>query len=185
MTGDLNQGDRTAMPKGERRAWGGIGRALEKYLSVLSLIIAIVSVTISVRNFNRDEERVSADFMLRFNELLDGGVSAKLLGALEENENQPVLKERGGQFSELDVERLLGQFELLATACDHHLISEDMAYDAFSYYVETAFKNKEITAFLADIRKEEPGYYEGFDQLAKRFIARETREAGQKTNKTH
>jgi hypothetical protein len=144
------------------------------------MIVALISVTISVRNSKSDEQRVSADFMLRFDELLDSGASAKLLGAIEES--QPILKEHGGQFSELDVERLLGQFELLANACNHHLISEEMVYDAFSYYVEIAFKDKEITAYLADIRQEEPDYYEGFDELAKRFMATEAR---QKTNRAH
>ena len=166
------------MPKGETHASDGVSHAFGKYLSVFlsifSLIIAITSVTISVRNSKSDEQRVSADFMLRFDGLLDSGASAKLLGALEED--QPIFKGHGGQFSDLDVERLVGQFELLASACDHHLIDEDMAYDAFSYYVEKTFTNKEISTFLADIRKEEPDYYEGFDQLAKRFIATEARQ---------
>jgi hypothetical protein len=60
-------------------------------------------------------------------------------------------------------------FELLDNAYEHHLISQDMVYDGFSYDLEKAYENKEIQEFIRSVRQQEHEAtdYDGFEALAK------------------
>jgi hypothetical protein len=79
------------------------------------------------------------------------------------------LKQKGGAFSDADLDDYLVMFELLDNAYKHHLITQDMVYDAFSYDLEKAYENKEIQEFIKSVgqQEHEVSDYEGFEALAK------------------
>ena|ERR1700688_2888071 len=142
-------------------------------ISVASLMISIAAVWYSRGMFSTDEKRTSADFMLRFTEMLEAGRNDELLDAIENGDK--LLKENDGVFSDHDFGKLLDAFELLATVYYHHLINNAMLYEAFSVDVESTFRNEEVVAYLAEVRKDDPDFYEGFERLARDFIRQDER----------
>lgn len=65
------------------------------------------------------------------------------------------------------------EWELLNQLREYKLISEDMAYDAFSYDVEATWQNKEIKQYIAAARKDnnDPDLYGGFTDLTSHYLA--------------
>jgi hypothetical protein len=65
---------------------------------------------------------------------------------------------------------LLGHFESLGRYVKNKMISFDLAYNTFSYYVEKTYEHKQIKAYLAD--NDNRDTYEDFPYLYKRFKRR-------------
>jgi hypothetical protein len=46
-----------------------------------------------------------------------------------------------------------------------------MLYNAYSYAVEKTHDNSEVQAYLKEIRKDDPSFYNGFEELAKAMVS--------------
>jgi hypothetical protein len=145
-------------------SWENFSRFL-RILEVLAIIIGIIFAGIQVKAM-RDMQ--SAQLMLEFNTNLDNGKNAKIIETIENN--GPILKNNGGQFSGPDVDGYLSTYELLSNAWDFGLINDTMLYNAFNYDLVRTYQNKEIQSYLVEIRKENPLFFAGFENLAKSLL---------------
>lgn len=136
-----------------------------RVIEVFAVVIGIIFAGIQVKAM-RDMQ--SAQLMLEFNTSLDNGNNAKIIEAIEKNE--PLLQDNGGLFSSPDIDRYLSTYELLSNAWVFGLINDTMLYNAFNYDLTKTYKNKEIRSYLAEIRKENPLFFAGFENLAKSLL---------------
>lgn len=141
----------------------------------VTYIVTIVGVVIAVLNFYHIKKIESARLIIEFdNHFINNKKNFEIMDKIDERK-YPILKLNGGTILSGDLERYLGEFELMNNFYDNRLISEEMLYDSYSYYIEEAYKNKEIIDYIKQIRLAEksPDLYLGFEQLAKKFLATE------------
>jgi hypothetical protein len=105
--------------------------------------------------------------MIKFNDQLSTPTNARLISALENN--KPIFKENGGEFTSTDVDLYLSEYELLNNVWDDGLISDEMLYNAFSYSTIKTTDNVEIKAYLQQERKTDSLIFAGFQRLAESF----------------
>jgi len=147
--------------------WKLFSRIL-RLLEVGAIIGGVIFVMIQIRDFRNSQ---SAQLMLEFNKDLNSDINASLITAIEEN--KPILKENGGEFTATDIDRYLGAYELLNNVSEAGLISDDMLYNAFSYDIIKTYQNKEIQDYLSKIRQENNSFFLGFELLAQDLIKAE------------
>lgn len=141
-------------------------------LQNIAHIVTIVGVILAVLNFWHLKKIESAKLLIEFDkQLRNGPTYSKILDVIADG--KPLFRENGGKFSVADVDRYLGELELLNNFYDNKLISEEMLYDTFSYDIEKAYCNEEIKQYLKDLRKTEnqPDLFMGFEELSKKFLA--------------
>jgi hypothetical protein len=141
---------------------------------IVGLAISTVSLTVSLMiaasTLHGQRERTSADLMLKFDDDLGAGKNSPLLDAIENGDK--VLKEDGGKFSDVDLDQLLGVYELIADTNRDGLISDRMVYDAFSYDLSQVYANAEVQKYVTKCAKEDPTIYDGYRALGRRFADR-------------
>lgn len=140
--------------------WELFSRIL-RILEVIAIIGGVIFTVIQIRDLRNSQ---SAQLMLNFNDELNSDINANLITAIEEN--KPILKENGGDFSTTDIDRYLGIYELLNNVSEVGLISDDMLYNAFSYGIVKTYQNKEIQNYLSKIRQEDEFFFRGFGLLS-------------------
>jgi hypothetical protein len=64
-----------------------------------------------------------------------------------------------------DIEDHVGFLDSIGTFVHSGILEPNLVWELFSHYVESAHDSKEISAYLAEIRTEEPGYYSDFEWL--------------------
>ena len=144
---------------------------LEKVLrlvEVFAIVGGVIFAGVQIRDLRNDQ---SAQLMLEFNKELNSDLNANLITAIEEN--KPILKNSGGEFTTTDVDRYLGVYELLNTVSITGLISDDMLYNAFAYDILKTYQNGEIKSYLAKIRQEDSSFFRGVDALAEDLLKAE------------
>ena len=115
----------------------------------------------------------SADFIFRFDDGIYRSSLSQIRIAIESG--KPILKEDGGKFTADDLERYLDIYETMHDVFKEGLMSENMIDSAYGHVLEKAYHNAEIQMYLAKIRKQDPDFYSGFEELAKLIIARNPR----------
>jgi hypothetical protein len=98
------------------------------------------------------------------------GVSSDLIYAIATNET-PLLTENKGKFTDEQLDNYLVGYELLDQAYSQGLITKDMLSVAFSYDIERAYQNNEVTSFIHEARQDnrDDSIYQGFESLAQLF----------------
>lgn len=147
--------------------WGQIKKML-RTVEVLAVVGGVIFAGIQIKDW-RDSQ--SAQLMLEFNKELNSDLNANLITAIEEN--KPILKESGGEFTTTDVDRYLGAYELLNNISIAGLISDDILYNAFAYDIVKTYQNKEIQNYLTKIRQEDNSFFRGFGALAQDILKAE------------
>ncbi len=147
--------------------WELFSRIL-RILEVVAIIGGVIFAMIQIRDLRNSQ---SAQLMLEFNKDLNSDINSSLITAIEEN--QPILKESGGEFTTTDIDRYLGIYELINNVSEAGLISDDMLYNAFSYDIVKTYQNKEIQDYLSKIRQEDSSFFRGFGLLAEDLIKAE------------
>lgn len=139
------------------------------------LFIATVALTvIAYSQLKALREQANADFLLRFNrEFFDNETNQKIITAIEEN--KPLLKENGGEFTCYQVDDYLGYYEMMAHYEKKSFIDFEMIDEMFGHYISLAWQSNEINKYIAQLRNEtnDARYYKPFEDLATRVIALE------------
>ena len=147
--------------------WETLEKAL-RLVEVFAIVGGVIFAGVQIRDLRNDQ---SAQLMLEFNKELNSDLNANLITAIEEN--KPILKNSGGEFTTTDVDRYLGVYELLNTVSISGLISDDMLYNAFAYDILKTYQNGEIKSYLAKIRQEDSSFFRGVDALAEDLLKAE------------
>jgi len=139
-----------------------------RIIEVLAIVGGVIFAGVQIRDLRNTQ---SAQLMLEFNKELNSDLNANLITTIEEN--KPILKNDGGEFTTTDVDRYLGAYELLNNVSIAGLISDDMLYNAFAYDIMKTYQNKEIQNYLARIRQEDNSFFRGFEALAQDILKAE------------
>lgn len=139
-----------------------------RIIEVVAIVGGVIFAGVQIRDLRNDQ---SAQLMLEFNKELNSDLNANLITAIEDN--KPILKESGGEFTTTDIDRYLGVYELLNTVSITGLISDDMVYNAFAYDILKTYQNQEIKNYLAKIRQEDSSFFRGVDALAEDLLKAE------------
>src|SRR3989344_4438892 len=134
-------------------------------VTILGIIIAVISLIVSVYTFRQQKGIDSARLMLDFNKELSSDRNSQIITAIENR--QPVFRENGGLFTSTEIDNYLGIYELMNNVHEAHLITDDMLYNTFSYIFVKTYQNKEITKYLEQVRKDDQTLFYGSENLAK------------------
>ncbi len=133
-------------------------------------IIATLFLTVGLSLWNgfQQSRRESADLMIKFNQMLNSGGSRLIMKELDMHGDLNHIHVSG---EDLDgaMDDFLNDYELLNAAYDYKLIGRDMAWDAFSYELETALHDPKIPQYIADSKRVEADMYDGVLDLARSF----------------
>lgn len=84
-------------------------------------------------------------------------------------DDKPILKEHGGLFNGDDLDNYLILFNWADAANKSGILSNEMVYNLHSDLLLNSYNNQEIRTYVSDLQKENPYYYLGFVELAKRM----------------
>ena len=101
-----------------------------RLVEVFAIVGGVLFAGVQIRDLRNSE---SARLMLDFNTELNSDLNANLITAIEDN--KPIFKENGGEFTSTDVDRYLGIYELLNRVSVVGLLHDDMLYNAFAYNI--------------------------------------------------
>src|ERR1700693_4420507 len=145
---------------------------LAEWIAILSGVVTIVTLPIVIYqlfDIKKAKYDRSTQLLGIFDQEFYSGANLDVRHAIKRK--GPLLKEHGGPITDEQLEDYLDVFEVLSDAYDRHLIEKDMLYTYESYYFEETYQNKEVQEYLSEARKEDPDFYQGFEELAKRFLA--------------
>jgi hypothetical protein len=151
-------------PELQRRVLAARGDRRSAILNFAQTIGIIGTLLFYIWTQHVQSVRTSADLMLAFEGRLTSGKSEAVVMALEMNGNLDKTN-----VDDEAIDDFLGKYELLAAAYSHNLIDREMAYDAFSYDLETALRDAKVKRFLLDARHDEGDFYDGVLKLAEAF----------------
>lgn len=84
-------------------------------------------------------------------------------------DDKPILKEHGGLFNGDDLDNYLILFNWADAANKSGVLSNEMVYNLHSDLLLNSYNNQEVRTYVSDLQKENPYYYLGFVDLAKRM----------------
>lgn len=88
--------------------------------------------------------------------------------ALEENDK--LLVENGGKFSDVEMDGYLGFFDTLARLLDKNILDYNLIDESYGYYIKETYDNKEIKDYIAWVdQKYGKDVYQGFKKLGKKI----------------
>jgi hypothetical protein len=88
-----------------------------------------------------------------------------IISAIEHD--KPILIEHGGGFDDTQLDNYLGDFELIRSAFEQNLLTEDELCTSFSYFATRAANNREVHDYIEEERKTDRGFYGGFTKIVK------------------
>ncbi len=103
------------------------------------------------------------DLSMRYYDLLNSSTNRQIYIAIEHN--KPLFNTNGGKFNSDQTDDYLGYLHDVGQALNRGLLDNDNVCSSFSDMTEKTWDNKEIQTYLSAIRKQDPTYFLGFDDL--------------------
>jgi hypothetical protein len=69
-----------------------------------------------------------------------------IISAIENN--QPILTENGGKYTDAQLDNYLGDFDTIDQVYSEGLLTQDQLCSSFSYYVASTSENKEVQKYM-------------------------------------
>jgi hypothetical protein len=88
-----------------------------------------------------------------------------IISAIEHE--KPILVEHGGSFDDAQLDNYLGDFELIRSAFEQNLLTEDELCTSFSYFTTLTANDREVQKYIEEERKTDSGFYGGFTKIVK------------------
>jgi len=86
------------------------------------------------------------------------------------NDNQKILTEDGGKYSDVQLDDYIGFFDTLSGLVDRGILDYNLVDENFGYYIKEAYDNQEIKSYVKDVEKVSGSdIYVGFETLGKRI----------------
>jgi hypothetical protein len=147
---------------------------IQNIVVIAGVVIALLQLQIQGNTLQATKEIESGKFILEFSRNIDNQKYTELVSAIQDNnENFPILKNRGGKFTESDLEDYIGNFETIGELESRKLIDMNMAFNEFSYSVEKAWCNKNIRNHIDQARKSNSYFFINFETLALEFLKKD------------
>jgi hypothetical protein len=130
---------------------------------LLSLIGLLISLIFASR-IARSQNTIALNTMV-FND----PINVLIMGAIAADE--PILKEHGGTFLSVQLDKYLGDFETVATVYNEKLFTREQLDDHFSEFIEKLGQNCEVVEYLnLEMNRD---YFGGLRSLIKLYVPTE------------
>jgi hypothetical protein len=124
--------------------------------------------------------------VLKLRDTLDGLQYKNISDEIQNNTSSYVLlKDRGGRFDDLDIERYISNFEDLGYLVHENVVDGEMVYHHFSYEIEKAWCNADVKDIVTKEQKADRSItatsdplYGNFEKLALSFLNKEHQSCG-------
>jgi hypothetical protein len=116
-----------------------------------------------------DSEKATSEQLTEdFNRDISNGTNTAIISAIDES--RPIRKEKGGNFTDFQLDNYLGVYEIMDGAYANKIISKDDFCAQFEFYISGANQNQEVNNYINEQRKiyKQPGIFGGFKDLATR-----------------
>lgn len=137
-----------------------------KLLANLAVLSGVIFAVIQIRDYR---VKSSAELVLRFGEYLDEDPYLSISQVLDTSNVSTKILQPAGRFSSGEIDRYLGTFETLGDLYYNGLITFEMLDINFSYYIQKAYSNEEIRAYVMDAHRTNPKWWTNFIQLGELF----------------
>jgi len=130
--------------------------------ALITSVATLATVAFLAYQVYYTRKEAHADFMYKMNrDFFFRDPSRGIIRALEED--RKILKDKGGEFSETDVDDFLGNIELMEIYRKNGVLTKEDIGSMFGHYIRTAYENEEIKEYVEKYAE----YWEGFINLAK------------------
>ena len=148
----------------------------ERFLSVLqtlAIIAGVILILFAWRTIKHQEQKDSADIVIKFNDYFDQQKYVNLIDALDTLDTKvPIVNGLNGRktkFSESLVYSYMSLFEMLDDLYKDKLVSYELIYENFSDNIKKAYQNEDIQFIIKRDRKEDATFWTGFQHLYEEF----------------
>lgn len=145
-------------------SWG----LINKSLIIIGVLIGIIGLYLNVAELKNKNLIQSAELMLKFDDYLSKYPNNKIIETIESG--NPLLQESGGEFTESQIDGLLGVYNDLDMFFERGLIEKEMVYNTFSYDLVKAYQNEEIKRYIHKLQKEDDELFGGFKHISEFFL---------------
>jgi len=153
---------------------------------IAGVAVAIVSAIVATKTLKETQKTASATVVLKLRETLDELQYKNISDEIQNNRSpHALLKDRGGRFNDLDIERYIGNFEDLGYLVRENVVDGEMVYHHFSYEIEKAWCNDDVKDIVTKEQKADKSitatsdpFYGNFEKLALSFLNKERQSCG-------
>ena len=136
------------------------------YLTWVLIVFTIILVGLTVFLIVDARDEAESQNNIALNSLFFNSVDTGIINAIENN--QPILLENKGKYSDAQLDNYLGSFDTVEASLDNHSLNESDFCDSFSYFTSITAKDSEIQNYIADQQKQDPGFFTSVKTLADR-----------------
>ena len=149
--------------------------SFERVVAVVQTLLLIGGFTLAYIELSDIRKTTSGNLSLQlFEDIASDRVFKNNPGIIRAIiQDKPILKESGGLFSGDDLDNYLILFNWADAANKSGILSDEMVYNLHSDLLLNSYNNQEIRTYVSDLQRENPYYYLGFVDLAKRMEAYE------------
>ena len=145
-----------------KRCW----RAFIGFIQLVAVVVTAVFAVVQIHDLRRMK---SAELMLDFDKQLREGRRTQLITTIEQK--KAILIENGGEFNTVELDSLLGVYELINQTFESKLLDQAMLSTAFSFSIRQAYENAEIQDYLRRSREIDGNeLFAGFSALGEKII---------------
>jgi hypothetical protein len=169
----MDEGD-AKRRKSNRRKLAIVGLFLPILVSLLAIWTQLNGVN---EQLSQQAKISSAQYVLNLSAQLNGPEYANILNAIEANPHTYSPLKAG--FTQVQLEDYMSQFETIGDLLNDGVITEEMAYDEFSYDAEKAYCNEDVWNDIVSDRHEDgvetgtDAFWYGFQSMSMTFLAQD------------
>ncbi len=146
-------------------------------LDIASFIVIFITAILIILQLQDAKEQarittktVSELLTQQFNVQLSNSVNTGIVAVIDSE--KPILKEHSGSFTDYQLDNYLGMYEVMDGAYLEKQITQDDFCSIFSFYLDPAYKNKEIQTYIDEQNKiyKRNDLFSGFQDLAQKSL---------------
>ncbi len=136
-----------------------IARVIQLLILILG-VASLIAIPYQIWQARLAANKVTFDVLWQLDTKLRERVNDKIYLAIEHK--RPIITNK---ITEDDLDLYLSDLCSIEDAYTRNIISIDDVYEWFSDYIINTYENKEVKAYISKLRREDPDYYQSFDDL--------------------
>lgn len=142
--------------------WKYASRTIAVVNSIVIIIGGVYGYT-QIQDIKNNQLDRKNDLSMEYYDRLNTGNNRKIYVAIENN--KPLLANKMGKFNTDQLDDYLGDLHDVGAGLYADLLDNESTCSRFSDFAEKTYENKEIQEYLIEVRKIDPEYFLGFDDL--------------------
>jgi hypothetical protein len=155
---------------GNKLPWERIEKIL-RVIEVAAVVMAACTVIYlpnQIKDWQDSQKNREFEILLKLEDKFDQEKNQEIYSSITKGE--PIFSQNDGKFIEIDIDEYLDDLMTVAEYYDKGLITFNSIYEWFYYYFVPTFDNKEIQAYIAEVRKDCKDCWEGLDAISNKLI---------------